>query len=48
VARLRALLASAPWTAALATLAGCTPHAQAGEVLALTKALPWWRYKTAK
>jgi putative molybdopterin biosynthesis protein len=48
VARLRALLASAPWTAALATLAGCAPHAQAGEVLALTKALPWWRYKTVK
>ena len=48
VARLRALLASAPWSAALATLAGCAPHAQAGEVLALTKALPWWRYRTAK
>jgi putative molybdopterin biosynthesis protein len=48
VARLRALLASASWSAALATLAGCAPHAQAGEVLALTKALPWWRYKTVK
>jgi len=48
VARLRALLASAPWRAALSTLAGCTPHAQAGEVLALTKALPWWHYRTRK
>jgi putative molybdopterin biosynthesis protein len=48
VARLRTLLASAPWTAALATLAGCAPHAQAGEVLALTKALPWWHYRVPK
>ncbi len=48
VARLRVLLASAPWHAALTTLAGCAPHAQAGEVLALTKALPWWHYRRAK
>jgi putative molybdopterin biosynthesis protein len=48
VARLRALLSSADWAAALATLAGCAPHARPGEVLALTKALPWWHYKTAK
>jgi putative molybdopterin biosynthesis protein len=45
VARLRTLLASADWATALATLAGCAPHAQAGEVLALTKALPWWHYR---
>lgn len=45
VQRLRALLASAAWREALDGLAGCAPHAQAGIVLALTKALPWWHYR---
>jgi putative molybdopterin biosynthesis protein len=48
VARLRGLLAGPAWSAALATLPGCTPHARAGEVLALTKALPWWHYRSPK
>jgi putative molybdopterin biosynthesis protein len=48
VARLRALLASAAWAEALLSLPGCAPHAQAGSVLALTKALPWWHYRAPK
>jgi putative molybdopterin biosynthesis protein len=48
VARLRALLAGAPWHDTLATLPGCAPHPRCGEVLALTKALPWWHYRSAK
>jgi putative molybdopterin biosynthesis protein len=45
LARLRALLASEAWSEALLALPGCLPHAQAGAVLALTKALPWWHYR---
>ena len=45
VARLRELLAGPAWTAALATLPGWAPHANAGQVLALTRALPWWHYR---
>jgi putative molybdopterin biosynthesis protein len=48
VSRLRALLGGEVWTAALLSLAGCAPHALAGEVLALTKALPWWHYRAPK
>jgi putative molybdopterin biosynthesis protein len=48
VQRLRALLADAAWRDALEGLPGCAPHAQAGEVLALTKALPWWHYRVPK
>jgi putative molybdopterin biosynthesis protein len=48
VQRLRALLGSQAWRVALAALAGCVPHAQAGEVLALTRALPWWHYRTSR
>jgi putative molybdopterin biosynthesis protein len=48
VQRLRALLAAPVWAEALATLAGCVPHERPGEVLALTKALPWWHYRTPK
>jgi putative molybdopterin biosynthesis protein len=47
VVRLREVLASSAWAAALSSLAGCTP-ARSGEVLSLTKALPWWRFKTAR
>jgi putative molybdopterin biosynthesis protein len=48
VVRLRALLAGDAWAEALQSLPGCTPHAQAGSVLALTKALPWWHYRSDK
>ena len=45
LARLRALLASASWGQALESLGGCAAHDAAGEVLALTRALPWWHYR---
>lgn len=45
VQRLRDLLADPGWRDALATLPGCSAHAQVGAVLALTKALPWWHYR---
>jgi putative molybdopterin biosynthesis protein len=48
VRRLRKLLASVAWREALTALPGCMAHAQAGDVLALTKALPWWRFRSAK
>jgi len=48
VVRLRKLLASAAWREAIGGLKGCAAQPQAGEVLALTKALPWWRWRTAK
>jgi len=41
---LRALLASPGWAATVQALPGCTPSPQAGQVLSLTRALPWWRY----
>ncbi len=47
VLRLREVLASSAWSAALSSLAGCAP-ARSGEVLSLTKALPWWRFKSAR
>ena len=46
--RLREWLAGPDWRAALASLPGCTPHASAGSVLALTKALPWWHYRSPR
>lgn len=48
VQRLRALLATPLWAETLATLPGCVPHERAGEVLALTRALPWWHYRSPK
>ena len=45
VVRLRELLASAAWAGAVRSLAGCAPAADAGAVLALTQALPWWHYR---
>jgi len=45
VVRLRALLASAAWGDAVRSLAGCDVAADAGQVLALTQALPWWHYR---
>ncbi len=48
VVRLRELLAGQAWRQVLATLRGCAPHEQAGSVLALTKALPWWHFRTPR
>lgn len=48
VARLRELLVSAAWTEAVHSLPGCASAADAGRVLALTQALPWWRYRTPR
>lgn len=44
---LRTRLASPDWAEALASLPGYGVQ-RPGEVLALTQALPWWRYKTPK
>jgi putative molybdopterin biosynthesis protein len=48
VLRLRELLASAAWAGAVQSLAGCAVAADAGQVLALTQALPWWHYRTPR
>jgi putative molybdopterin biosynthesis protein len=45
IVRLRGLLGSAAWAAAVGSLAGCEVAADAGRVLALTQALPWWHYR---
>ena len=47
VLKLRAALADGRWHAAVADLPGYSP-AHSGEVLSLTRALPWWRFKTPK
>ena len=44
VMSLREALASPAWAACLQSLPGYGPQ-QAGEVLSLTRALPWWRYR---
>ena len=44
---LRRALASPAWPHALAELPGYTAH-QAGDVLSLTRALPWWHFKQPK
>ena len=49
VQQLRAVLASPGWADALAPMAGQAPQS-AGQVLSLTRALPWWtgrRHKRA-
>jgi putative molybdopterin biosynthesis protein len=48
VARLRKLLTTVMWSEALLSLAGNAPHGEAGRVLSLTQALPWWRYRAPK
>ena len=48
VRALRALLASPAWLATLAGRTGYTPSAQAGQVLSLTRALPWWRFRAPR
>ncbi len=47
VQRLRAVLAEPAWPQALQALPGYRA-AQPGEVLSLTRALPWWRFRRAK
>ncbi|MBK7062066.1 MAG: helix-turn-helix transcriptional regulator [Rubrivivax sp.] len=47
VQALRQLLQDAPWAQALATLPGYRVN-RPGEVLSLTKALPWWQFRTPK
>lgn len=47
VVKLRDVLASPSWQQALASLPGYTA-AQGGEVLSLTRALPWWHFRTRK
>lgn len=47
VQRLRDILARPAWTKALATLPGYRDE-QAGDVLSLTRALPWWKFRTPK
>jgi putative molybdopterin biosynthesis protein len=47
VQRLQQVLASPAWTAALSSLAGYAPQ-RSGEVLSLIRAIPWWRYRTAR
>ena len=45
LAALRRVLAGAAWADALAALPGYAPAAQPGQVLSLTRALPWWRLR---
>ncbi len=47
ISALRTALASSAWTDALQTLPGYGVQ-RPGEVLALTRALPWWRYARPK
>jgi putative molybdopterin biosynthesis protein len=47
VQRLRQTLAASTWHSALSGLAGYAPQ-RSGEVLSLTRAIPWWRYRTAR
>ncbi len=47
VQRLRQVLASPAWAVALSALAGYAPQ-RSGEVLSLIRAIPWWRYRTAR
>ena len=48
IGRLRELLSSPAWAAAAGSLPGCSAAADAGQVLALTQALPWWHYRTPR
>jgi putative molybdopterin biosynthesis protein len=48
IQRLRKLLTTVVWSDALLSLAGNAPHDEAGRVLSLTQALPWWHYRAPK
>lgn len=45
---LRELLADPAWLAELSARAGYAPSPQAGQVLSLTRALPWWRFSAPR
>ena len=47
IQRIRDALTSPAWGRALNTLPGYHPH-QPGDVLSLTRALPWWAFAKAK
>lgn len=47
VERLREVLQEPAWQAAVAALPGYAPS-DSGDVLSLTRALPWWHFRTAK
>ena len=47
VVLLRQVLGSAAWHQGVAELPGYTAD-RGGEVLSLTRALPWWHFKTSK
>ena len=48
VRSLRDALASQAWAAALASQPGYARSPSAGQVLSLTRALPWWRFRTGR
>ncbi len=48
VQALCAVLQDAGWRDALAQLPGYRPAAQMGQVLAMSRLLPWWRYRSTK
>ncbi len=47
VVKLRQVLQAPPWRATVAALPGYSP-AHSGEVLSLTRALPWWHFRSAR
>jgi putative molybdopterin biosynthesis protein len=47
VLKLRELLQSAAWAETVATLPGYAVD-RSGEVLSLTRALPWWHFRAGK
>lgn len=48
VLKLREVLHGPQWQQALVTLPGYAPFESGGEVLSLTRALPWWHYRTLR
>jgi len=42
------VLASPAWQQATSGRAGYAPAPAAGQVLSLTRALPWWRFRTPR
>jgi putative molybdopterin biosynthesis protein len=48
VIKLRQALESPEWRAELATLPGYSAAEHVGEVLSLTRALPWWNFRSVK
>lgn len=48
VVRLCAALRAPRWEHIVGTMSGYEPIPEAGEVLSLTRALPWWKYRSSK